>query len=218
MVACLGAHIEHRDRELGLAVLSALAASRVDASPLAASLDRTLREDSQHAASCLAALAAAEPAPLLERAIRDELELLRQRVLALLAVWHGAETIHPVALGLAGGGEGRRSLAIEMLEVTLGRAEATLALPIVRTDLPDNDRLRSLGSAGAGASADRAATLADLMEDEEGRWRSPWLQACAVYEARSGGEALPVRRLATEATDPVLRETLEWAAGRAETI
>jgi hypothetical protein len=56
------------------------------------------------------------------------------------------------------------------------------------------------------------------MEDEERHWRSPWLQACAVYEARSVGEAGPVRRLATEATDPVLRETLEWAAGRAETI
>ena len=123
-----------------------------------------------------------------------------------------------VTLGLAGEGEGRRSLAIEMLEVTLGRSEAMLALPIVRTDLPDSDRLRGLDSPGAGASAGRAATLADLMEDEDEHWRSPWLQACAVYEARSGVETHPVRRLATEATDPVLRETLEWAAARAETI
>jgi hypothetical protein len=218
VVACLDAHVEHPDRELGLAVLSALGATGVDASPLATSLERTLRGDSEHAARCLAALAAVEPAPLLERAIRDELELLRQRVLALLAMRHGAETIHSVALGLASDVEGRRSLAIEMLEVTLGRAEATLALPVVRADLPDDARLRSLTSGGAPAGADRAATLADLMEDTEWHWRSPWLQACAIYEACSFDGACPVRRPATEATDPVLRETLEWAAGKAETI
>lgn len=218
VAACLGSHVEHADRELGLAVISALGASGVEASPLAASLERTLHADSEHAARCLAALAAVEPAPLLERAIRDELELLRRRVLALLAVRHGADAIHSVALGLAGDVEGRRSLAIEMLEVTLDRAEATRALPIVRTDLPDDDRLRSLVSAGAHAGADRAATLADLTEDGQRHWRSPWLQACAVYEARTADEARPARRLATEATDPVLRETLEWAARRAEII
>jgi hypothetical protein len=220
VAVCVGAHVEHLDRELGLTVLSALGAAGAEASPLAASLDRTLQADSEHAARCLAALAAVEPGPLLERAIRDELELLRQRVLALLAVRHGAETIHFVGLGLASEVEGRRSLAIELLEVTLGRAEATRALPIVRTDLPDDSRLRSLISVGARASADRAATLADLMLDDERHWRSAWLQACAVYEARTTlGEVVPARRLATEVTtDPVLRETLEWAAGRVETI
>ena len=93
---------------------------------------------------CLSALAAVTPAPLLERALRDELMLLRERVLALLAVRHGAEAIHLVALGLASDAESRCSLAIEMLDVTLGRGEATLALPVVRTDLPDRTRLQQL--------------------------------------------------------------------------
>ena len=116
VVDCLGPHVEHPDRELGLAVRSALAAAGVETAPLAADIEPALRADAEHAARCLAALAAVTPAPLLERALRDELELLRERVLALLAVRHGAEAIHLVALGLASDAESRRSLAIEMLE------------------------------------------------------------------------------------------------------
>jgi hypothetical protein len=63
--------------------------------------DRMLRTDADHAVRCLAALSAVEPAPVLERAIRDELDLLRQRVLAL-AVRYGPDAIRPAALGLAG--------------------------------------------------------------------------------------------------------------------
>ena len=68
-----------------------------------------------------------------------------------------------------------------MLEVTLGRVEATLALPIVRTDLPDDDRLRSLASLARARTPIVSATLSDLIEDKDETWRSPWLQACAAY-------------------------------------
>ena len=137
--------------------------------------------------------------------------LLRERVLALLGVRHGAEAIHLVALGLASGAESRRSLAIEMLDVTLARGEVTLASPVVRTDLPDRARLQQLAELAPDAPRDRAAALADLIDDPEGQWRSPWLGACAVYEARKAGSFAAPRR-AAEAADPVLRETLEWAA------
>ena len=211
VVDCLGPHVEHPDRELGLAVRSALAAAGVEAAPPAADIEPALQADAEHAARCLSALAAVTPAPLLERALRDELMLLRERVLALLAVRHGAEAIHLVALGLASDAESRRSLAIEMLDVTLGRGEATLASPVVRTDLPDRTRLQQLAELAPDAPSDRAAALADLIDDPEGHWRSPWLGACAVYEARKAGSFAAPRR-AAEAADPVLRETLEWAA------
>ncbi len=207
-MACLGPHVEHPDRELGLAVRSAIAATGADGTPVAADLERALREDAEHAARCLSALAAVVPAPLLERALRDELDLVRQRVLALLAVQHGTEAIHLVALGLASDAEGRRGLAIEMLDVTLGRSEAALASPVVRTDLPDDLRLGQLAAVAPDAPADRAAAIADLIEDAQGHWRSPWLAACAVYEGRS---AVPFAAHA-RAADPVLRETLDWAA------
>jgi hypothetical protein len=195
----------HPDRELGLAVLSALAATGVQAAQLEAPLQETLRADAEHAARCLAALAVVAPAPLLERALRDELELLRQRVLALLAVRHGAEPIHLVTLGLASGAEGRRSLAIEMLDVTLGRSEAALASPVLRTDLPDDVRRQQLAPLAPDGASDRTTAFADLCEDASGHWRSPWLQACAVYEAGLAGSIVTHRQA----------ETLEWAASRA---
>jgi hypothetical protein len=212
--ACLGAHVAHPDRELGLVIFSALAATGVPAAPLEAPLEETLRADAEHAARCLTALAAVAPAPLLERALRDELELLRQRVLALLAVRHGAEPIHLVTLGLASDAEGRRSLAIEMLDVTLGRSEAALASPVLRTDLPDDVRLQQLASLAPDGANDRATAFADLSEDASGHWRSPWLQACAVYEAALAG-SIVTHRQAGDTGHPALRETLEWAGRRA---
>ena len=193
---CLGPHVEHPDRELGLAVRSALAAAGAETAPLAADIEPALRADAEHAARCLAALAAVTPAPLLERALRDELELLRERVLALLAMLHGAETSASVALGLASATESRRSLAIEMLEVTLGRHEAALASPVVRTDLSDGARLQQLAGL-ARVPGDRAATLADLVEDPAGQWRSPWVKrARSTRPARRAGSFAAARQSA----------------------
>jgi hypothetical protein len=185
--ACLGPYLEHPDRELGLAVLSALAAAGADASALAAGLDRTLRADAEHAARCLAMLEAVEPDSVLARAVSDELELLRDRALALLAVRYGTERMRAVALGLGSDVDGGRSLAAEMLEVTLSRTDAVLALPLLRTDLPVSVRLRQLAPVAPITTPDRAAALEDLVEDRHGHWRSAWLQACAVYERTRGG-------------------------------
>ncbi|HWQ01805.1 MAG TPA: hypothetical protein VN449_06760, partial [Gaiellaceae bacterium] len=182
--ASLAPYVEHPDRELGLAVLGALTADGVDATSLAAdTFDRVLRADAEHAGHCLAALAAVEPAPVLERAIRDELDLLRHRVLALLAVRYGPDAIRPAALGLAGEDDGRRALAVEILEVKLSRDEAALAVPVVRTDLPEAERLRMLQRSLAVRAGNRRLVMAEIAADADGRWRSAWLQTCADYEA-----------------------------------
>jgi hypothetical protein len=206
---CLGPHVEHPDRELGLEIISALAAAHVDAEPLGPALDRALHADAEHAALCLAALAALEPAPLVSRALRDELALLRARVLALLAVAHGTRTVAPLALALDGADESRRSLGIELLEETLTRPEAALALPVIRPGLPDGERLRLLGASVPVPALDRSSALADLVEDTFDRWRSPWLQACALYELAET-DARPAAP-----DDAVVRETLDWLAARA---
>ncbi|MGE5274515.1 MAG: hypothetical protein ACM3QU_12270 [Verrucomicrobiota bacterium] len=211
--AGLGRYIEHPDRDLGLAVLSALAATGGAGSSLSATIDRTLQTDAEHAARCLAALAVVEPAPILERALRDELVLLRHRVLALLAVRHGAEVIGPAALGLAGGDESRRALAIEMLDVTLSREEAAYAVPVVRTDLPEAERRLLLEQVVPVPAADRAHVLVEIAEDREDRWRASWLQACALYEAISG-DSHPLPDVDTRVADRALLETIDWAAGR----
>ena len=210
--ATLGPYVDHPDRELGFVVLSSLAAAGVNRSSLPATLDRALRTDAEHAMNCLAALAVVEPAPILERALRDELDLLRQRVLALLALRHGSAAIRPAALGLAGGDESRRALAIEVLDVTLSREEASHAIPVVRTDLSESERLRLLEQVLPRPVNDRAHVLVDIAEDREGRWRSSWLQACALYEA-SSNNSHPAPRVETSGADPVLVETVDWAAG-----
>jgi hypothetical protein len=50
------------------------------------------------------------------------------------------------------------------LQVALDRDEASLALPVVRTDLPDAERLSLLASV---LDAQRPATLCGLVDDHE---------------------------------------------------
>ena len=183
---CLGPYIEHPDRELGLAVLTALGAAHVDPAPIAEVIDRTLRVDAEHAARCLAARESVDAGSELARALGDELGLLRDRALALLAVRYGAETMRAVSVGLENDADGRRSLAAETLEVTLTPADAVLALPLVRTDLPASARLQQLAAVVPATPTDRAAVLDDIQTDSRRHWRSPWLRACAAYESDGG--------------------------------
>jgi hypothetical protein len=125
----------------------------------------------------------------LERALGDELRLLRDRVLALLAVRYGVETVQGASLGLVSDVDGRRSLAAETLDVTLTGADAALALPLVRTDLPASARLQRLAAVAPAAPTHRAAVLEDILADSHGHWRSPWLRACAAYESERSGRS-----------------------------
>jgi hypothetical protein len=180
---CLFPYIEHRDRELGLAVLTALATARADPAPIAAALDRTLRADAEHFARCAAVRQVVGAGSELAHALGDELELLRRRVFALLAVRYGVEEIGAVADRLDCDTDDRRSLAAETLDVTLAPADAVLALPLVRTDLPLPFRLQQLAAVAPVTPTDRAAVLEDILSDGQGHWRSDWLRACAVYES-----------------------------------
>jgi hypothetical protein len=80
--------------------------------------------------------------------------------------------------------------------------------------LPDDVRLQQLASLAPDGANDRATAFADLSEDASGHWRSPWLQACAVYEAALAG-SIVTHRQAGDTGHPALRETLEWAGRRA---
>ena len=99
--AVLRRHVEHRDREVGLAVMTALAS--IGASDLD-SAEVTVRADLDHATFVLRALLALEntsSAGVLRSALSDELELLRRRVLAALAIRYGAEGLSRVGFQLA---------------------------------------------------------------------------------------------------------------------
>jgi hypothetical protein len=93
--------------------------------------------------------------------------------------------------------------------VLLPPDEARQVLAIVAPDLPDADRLRRLGGSDGRPAAALDATLADLVEDRDGEWRSPWLRACAIHAAIAVGQ-LPAMDLgaAKALGDPVIDELL----------
>ncbi|MEP7112939.1 MAG: hypothetical protein ABI862_06715 [Ilumatobacteraceae bacterium] len=186
--AVLRNRLDDPDRIVSLAALDALRGATVDQS-LAADLDRVLQDGAEHAAQALAALGSlgVQRDDPLGRALADEVDLARRRVIAVLAVRHGAEaSIAVQALGSPD--RSRRALALESLEATLTRAEVVLALPIVRPDIGADDRLAALARVIDVPSRDGPAWLDDLVTDCDLRWRSPWLRTCAT-EARSASLA-----------------------------
>ena len=117
---------------------------------------------------------------LVRRALDDLLGVFRDRVLAVLAVRHGEERIAGARHALSSPDATRRALGIEMLQVSIPRAEAALVDPVVRDDLEDRAS-PPLATLLDVDERERAGWLADLALDPASRWRSPWLQAVALY-------------------------------------
>jgi HEAT repeat protein len=188
-------HVEHLDREVGLAVMTALSAvlgspssgadprmesERVEASDAS---EAVLRVDLEHAAYVLRALLALEDetaADLLCAALRDELALTRQRVMAALSIRHGTEGLQRVAFQFAQRDPRSHALALEWLDVTLSGADRAV-VAMLEPGLTDGERLRGLSRWFPIASASPLAIVRDLLEDGEHRWRRSWLTACALY-------------------------------------
>ena len=148
-------------------------------------LDKTLRDAAALAARALSASTSLDAHDeSLARALADEIDLARRIVIAVLALRHGDRVRDAVrAVDRAGGQQ--RALAVEALDVILSREEAAVALPLVRRDY----RFEEPASAPAvGANArDPDAWVADMVDDPEQIWRSPWLTVCARHAARLGG-------------------------------
>ena len=179
--------LDDPDRVVSLAALDALRGATVDQS-LAADLDRVLHDGATHAALALAALSTlgVQHGDSLGRALADEVDLARRRVIAVLAVRHGVEASTAVQ-ALASPDRSRRALALESLEVTMTRDEVLQGLPIVRPDIDAGDRLAALSRVIDVPTRDSRAWLDDLVTDGDGCWRSPWLRACATEAMSPSG-------------------------------
>ena len=207
-------HVGHRDRELGLVVMTRLASAAPTPVEAAGSLDATLAEDAGHAGRILAALVVLEDAAegpraapaILRRALHDELTLVQHRVVANRLARHGTERLGPVMVGLAPGAP-NLPLALEALEVLLAADESRVVLAIVQPGLADGQRLRGLPA--SSPATDRVGTLRDLVEDPDDEWRSPWLRACAILAARAEGVLGRFDLTAARARgDPIIDEVL----------
>ena len=191
--AVLRRHLDHRDRDVGLVMLVALAsidarrsASRgdpitADEAAMANIEVEVLRRDLEHAVAVLQAWVVIEgcrPAGPLRSALADELALLRRRVLACLALRYGAESLSTVEFQLAQRDSRTHALALEWLDVTLVGADSA-AVPLLEPELAPSDRLRRLTRWFPASPLTMEAALIDLVEDREDRWRRPWIRACA---------------------------------------
>ena len=175
-------HVEHRDREIGLAVMTSLAAI---SGPESDGSEAATRADLEHASVVLRALLALADTPsarVLRSALSDELELLRRRVLAGLSIRYGADEISRVGFQLAPRSTRFHALAMEWLDVTLvGIDRAAMAL--LEPDLTLNARLAMLTRWFPISPTTPHAVIVEIAEDSDDRWRRPWITACALLAA-----------------------------------
>ena len=172
--------LRDRDRVVVLAALDALDAA--DGAGVVPSdfLDGVFDDAAAHASRSLAARAALAASDLpLRRALEDERDLARRLVIAVLALRHGDRVRD--AVRVVDGAEGqRRALGVEALDVLISREEATIALPLVRSDLTPEEQAAALRHV-VPAERGLEEWIADMAEDPEGVWRSSWLALCARH-------------------------------------
>ena len=240
-IAVLRRHVDHRDREVGLAVMRALATlgttGAVTPADASGPIDRRGRP--HRCRSCgttssmrrtrLRALVAFDDVPaatLRAAALRDELDLIRQRVLAAFSMRHGTDGFNRVVFQLAQRDARSHALALEWLDVTLTGTDRA-AVAMLEPRLSDRERLSALARRFPLPQLEPPRVLLELVEDRDGRWRRPWVKACALYTA-SGMSATeldvisPPRSASLTAAsideDDIVHETLRRISNRADSI
>jgi hypothetical protein len=174
--------LRDRDRAVVLAALDALATADGIGSEHPDLVDGVFDDAVEHAARTLAArTSSAASDSSLRRALEDETDLARRLVVAVLALRHGDRVRNAVRVVDGADGQ-RRALGVEALDVLISRPEAVIALPIVRRDLTLDEQAGALRHV-APPARNRDEWIADMVEDPEGVWRSPWLALCARHAA-----------------------------------
>ena len=181
-LAVIAPALQDRDRSVVLAALDALAA--VDG---AAVMPPELLDGIFDDATMLATRAISAQSSLdaeeqsLRRALDDEIDLARALVIGVLALRYGSRVRDAVRVVECAEGQ-RRALGVEALDVLLSREEAAVAVPLVTRSLAPG----ALAGTSRGVEVPERSQdewLADLAEDPEDVWRTPWLAHCAVAAA-----------------------------------
>ena len=174
--------LRDRDRVVVLAALDALDAADGAGVVTSDLLDDVFDDAAAHASRALTArvsLAASDGS--LRRALEDESDLARRLVIAVLALRHGDRVRDAVRVADRAEGQ-RRALGVEALDVIISREEAAIALPLVRRDLTPDEQAAALQHIEPSARGPED-WIADMAEDPEGVWRSPWVALCARHAA-----------------------------------
>jgi hypothetical protein len=208
-------HLGHPEPELADLVLEALAAG----GPVPVGQQDVVREalaaEAERLSRVLAALEVLEGQPGVEHVVRglaDEVARAAHRAVGLLCLMHEPTAIVRT-VGQLGAGDGNRGLALESLEVTVGRGAFPQVVALVDPTLVAGERRARLSADGPPRVADDAELLlVEIVEDPLEHWGDRWLRACALHAlvavapSRARREAWRFSR----APDPVTAETAAW--------
>jgi hypothetical protein len=180
--------------------------------------ERLVALESSRAARAAAAgqaVAGTGRAEHLRRALDDEIRACARQARYLVGAAFGNQWLTRAVAQLASSADGDRALALETLELELGRRTAARLLELVDPDVDDDGRRALL--AVAAPSGGRAAEpwLNELLDDPHTYWQDDWLRACSLYAA---SELAPESAAAAaltyqDAAAPVLAETARWLRG-----
>lgn len=153
-------------------------------------------------------------------AFRDELREAQRHVEILFGATASPRGTAWFLRALSGDDPALRASAVELAEAVLGRERGPVVVAALDPTLDEAARAAALERAGVAARAGSGAVadwLGTVALDPTGRWDSPWL-AASVLRALPGlapGVADQVARelAARGPDDPVLAQTVAWAAG-----
>jgi hypothetical protein len=208
-------HMGHPDPGVADAVLDALLVGRSVLVDQEEFLRAALGAEAERASRMLAALEVLEGTPGVEHVVRgleDEVARASRRSIGLLCLRHEPTAIVRTA-GQLGATDANRGLALESLEVTVGRADFPSVVALMDLSLGAQERRARLSEiAPVHVPDDPVLLLVDLVEDPLERWRDRWLRACAIHALASVAprRARWAARRFVGAPDPVTAETAAW--------
>ena len=211
--AVLLRHLGHRDPGTADAILDALVVGGPVPSAERALVLEALLGEAGRASRALSALDVLAGRPGMQHVVRgltDESERASRRGLQLLCLLHDPTAIVRTATQL---GSADRPLALESLEVTVGRDLYPLALALLGPAMDDDERRARLSAiARGGVPHDPELLLEEIIEDPLEHWNDPWLRACSLHAlvAVAPGRARAEAQRFSRAPDPVTAETAAW--------
>lgn len=142
-----------------------------------------LRADrAARARDALVALESQPAAATLRRALVEDTEHSSQVLADHLAMRQGHRGAGRIVAALGRSGTDERALAVELLEVLVGRELGERMAGLLAPWASAEDLATALAGRGEpGLSAD--AWVRDLVEDPQTQWDDPWLRSCALHAA-----------------------------------
>ena len=204
------------DRRLARAAGHAIAARGHALEPDLA--ERLVALESSRAARAAAAgqaVAGTGRAEHLRRALDDEIRACAQQARCLVGAAFGNQWLTRAVAQLASSADGDRALAVETLELELGRRTAARLLELVDPDMDDDGRRALLAATAPSGGRAAGPWLNELLDDPHTYWQDDWLRACALYAASelAPESAAAAALTCQDAADPVLAETARWLRG-----